>query len=938
MLELPGPKEKKAQISLEFLIVYSFVLIIFIIMFALIATQRAASLVQQQYSLLQSQAQAIATYIDQAVSSGSGYSVTLPLLGGFITHSYNISISSTGVIILGTKSGAQPITAYAFSNAKSFVINGTLLPQSANGISIYQLQTYRGSISIYNSKGIIYINQQPVSTTNLAQGMLAAQQADVKAAQFNGAGWSAGSSNIIIPSSPSLGLTTQGAVSFWFYSSNAVANMCSALVSKAGGTMTSDNYMILFSVPACVGGTGSNIAVYTYQGGASPNYVSPNSHPLKPNTWYHVVWSYTSSTGGYLYINGVSQGSPVGSGTLSTNTDPMLIGGGYETWQSLATFQGSIADVQEYNTALTAAQVSALYANGLNAQPILTSNIVGWWPLNGNANDYSGYSNHGAPHSVGYQSVLQLSASLVPASNSIIKPIAGFVASEGSLGLNGLSVVNYTDSSSVAHAFLSSNGAVGSGSVVVDVFNGNTSTEGNLIGWWPLDTGYGNVAYDLSGKYNNGASSNVAWSSANRTDFAAASFPGNPAGVYGSNTQDGFITVNSAQSLLSIGINSTFTAVGWIYYKGATPSHMQGIFGDVPNWPPTGAGFQLVGYAGSVLYVNGSTVPFPGSSLSFPPNSWEMVTAQYNGSTGLANVYLNNTLFASNALPTGLGLVQAQPFYIGDDPWQSTGYDTFNGLITNLQLYSAFLTQSQIGALYAQGPASTPLGDSGLVSWWPLAGNAKDYSFNNNTGTAQYNVTFKNGNYTNNLAKGQGQGFAHFNGNPADGSQSTISVPSINALQGNNGPFTISLWFRANRWFNPSYETIIMQNENWQVSGFRIGIWNPGQFGFWTTQGGGTINLATPYSINANRWYHAVIVYNNQAAVLYLNGVNVVQTTGTYIGNTNPLVIGPQGGTDALNGSIADVQIYNTALTQQQVLQLYAQGFPPQSRLNVSLG
>jgi len=175
MLELPC-RERKAQISLEFLIVYSFVLIIFIIMFALIATQRAATLVQQQYSLLQSQAQAIATYIDQAMSSGSGYSATLPLLGGFITHSYNVSISSTGVIILGTKSGMQPITAYAFSNAKSFVINGTLL-QSASGISVYQLQTYKGSISIYNSKGIIYINQQPVSTTNLAQGMLTTQQA-----------------------------------------------------------------------------------------------------------------------------------------------------------------------------------------------------------------------------------------------------------------------------------------------------------------------------------------------------------------------------------------------------------------------------------------------------------------------------------------------------------------------------------------------------------------------------------------------------------------------------------------------------------------------------------------------------------------------------------------------------------------------------------------
>jgi uncharacterized protein (UPF0333 family) len=43
MLGLAG-RGQKAQISLEFLIVYSFVLTIFVIMFALISTQRAASL------------------------------------------------------------------------------------------------------------------------------------------------------------------------------------------------------------------------------------------------------------------------------------------------------------------------------------------------------------------------------------------------------------------------------------------------------------------------------------------------------------------------------------------------------------------------------------------------------------------------------------------------------------------------------------------------------------------------------------------------------------------------------------------------------------------------------------------------------------------------------------------------------------------------------
>src|SRR5271157_885308 len=63
-----------AQLALEFLVVYSFVLLIFIIMFSLVTSQRAASLAQQQYALLQLQAQNVANLINEAVNAGNGFS------------------------------------------------------------------------------------------------------------------------------------------------------------------------------------------------------------------------------------------------------------------------------------------------------------------------------------------------------------------------------------------------------------------------------------------------------------------------------------------------------------------------------------------------------------------------------------------------------------------------------------------------------------------------------------------------------------------------------------------------------------------------------------------------------------------------------------------------------------------------------------------------
>jgi len=58
-------------------------------------------------------------------------------------------------------------------------------------------------------------------------------------------------------------------------------------------------------------------------------------------------------------------------------------------------FNGLIANVQIYNTSLSANEIQALYQEGIGGAPIDLQNLVAWWPLNGNANDYSGNGNNG---------------------------------------------------------------------------------------------------------------------------------------------------------------------------------------------------------------------------------------------------------------------------------------------------------------------------------------------------------------------------------------------------------------------------------------------------------------------------------------------------------------------------------------------------------------
>ena len=52
--------------------------------------------------------------------------------------------------------------------------------------------------------------------------------------------------------------------------------------------------------------------------------------------------------------------------------------------------QGEISNVQLYNTSLTQNQITSMYKSGIYSVPVSYSNLIGWWPLQGNANDYSG--------------------------------------------------------------------------------------------------------------------------------------------------------------------------------------------------------------------------------------------------------------------------------------------------------------------------------------------------------------------------------------------------------------------------------------------------------------------------------------------------------------------------------------------------------------------
>ena len=133
----------------------------------------------------------------------------------------------------------------------------------------------------------------------------------------------------------------------------------------------------------------------------------PCTSPLPLNEWYFVAISGRDGVGLTLYVNGVavntstsSSNSVVGNG--GTNIEIGSYGSGQYSW--IYEFVGRLANIQVYNTTLSANDIKALYQEGIGGAPIKIQNLIGWWPLNGNANDYSGNGNNGVPSGVTYTS------------------------------------------------------------------------------------------------------------------------------------------------------------------------------------------------------------------------------------------------------------------------------------------------------------------------------------------------------------------------------------------------------------------------------------------------------------------------------------------------------------------------------------------------------
>ncbi len=226
------------------------------------------------------------------------------------------------------------------------------------------------------------------------------------------------------------------------------------------------------------------------------------------------------------------------------------------------------------------------------------------------------------------------------------------------------------------------------------------------------------------------------------------------------------------------------------------------------------------------------------------------------------------------------------------------------------------------GKVFSQVPSYVP--SNGLVGWWPFNGNANDESGNGNNGTVNGAILTTDRNGVANKA------FSF------DGISNEISIPSSNQL--NTLPITISAWFKTSS--SSEIAPIVNKYPCFSYNGYSLHLRNGQASVFYC---GSNSNVSSNYLIydpissstfiNDNTWHNLTYSVDQTGVIYYLDGTSIFSGLfnngiGMATNTIEPLHFGmyPNGAcsnTFFFEGNIDDIGIWNRALTQEEITNLY---------------
>lgn len=153
-------------------------------------------------------------------------------------------------------------------------------------------------------------------------------------------------------------------ISTWFNKTANNSYNMPAIFHKSTGDLTSLSTSVGFMICwGSIAGTSDNSLIMAYCDGTTRKYsISPNIYPF--GTEHHFVFTYNSSVGGILYVDGAVALSSGGTVANSIETATPFYYGEWQTYSRYLT--GLSRDLRIYNRDLSLSEVKMIYKSGLN--------------------------------------------------------------------------------------------------------------------------------------------------------------------------------------------------------------------------------------------------------------------------------------------------------------------------------------------------------------------------------------------------------------------------------------------------------------------------------------------------------------------------------------------------------------------------------------------
>jgi hypothetical protein len=419
----------------------------------------------------------------------------------------------------------------------------------------------------------------------------------------------------------------------------------------------------------------------------------------------------------------------------------------------------------------------------------------------------------------------------------------------------------------------------------------------NLVAYFPFN---GN-ANDESGNGHDGTVNGNATLVPDRfnTQNSAYTFPDQTSNISLANT-------------ININLETGFTLNSWVKYKNTYSviigKHVCGYVNGLILGIDYDGQFQL--WLGNADWQTVKT------SETLVEDRWYMVTATYDAGNGTAKIYLDGQL--ENTTAISYTNFSSYPISIGEVFQNSCSPANMSGAVDEVKIYNRSLSDAEILEAYN-------LSNTDLVAYYPFNGNANDESGNNiNPSYIGSGVTLTSDRFgLNNRA-------FYFDGN--NGSYIRLAADSLPTTSR-----TISFWINS---FDLSGGKVPFSygGNGCNTSSFIMVMNLTGNSAYNVTGHCNQSIISSAYSTPPiNTWKHWAITIEGATQNLYIDG-ELKQTENNYVGASyvagrssiiggliytdgNTVYVDPNAG--YFKGKIDDIRIYDHAITDQQVIELY---------------